>query len=153
MSSVSRDHLKQEIGKNIIDKPKWKTLVCTLSEYLEEIECGKSLNEIRSLLFEDCYYDIEHIHANENDTECIGIDDDLQNSIGNLMLLEYDINRSIGCLIFKEKKDRSNGEKCYKDSRLATVNRIRMFEEWTIREIKYRREREVQKISDFLLDL
>ena len=68
------------------------------------------------------------------------------------MLLEYDINRSIGCRPFNEKKERNNGEKSYKDSRLATVNRIRKFEYWTVKEIELRREIEVKRISDFLLN-
>ena len=150
--SVTPEYLSKEIGKNIIEKPCWKSLICTLSEYLEEIDCGKSLKDVSSLLFDGCSYDIEHIHANANDSECTDIDYDLQNSIGNLMLLEYDINRSIGCRPFNEKKDRNNGEKSYKDSRLATVNRIRKFEYWTVKEIELRREIEVKRISDFLLN-
>jgi hypothetical protein len=34
------------------------------------------------------------------------------------MVLEYDINRSIGCLPFKEKVDRSDGKLCYKNSHI-----------------------------------
>ena len=150
--SVTPEYLSNEIGKNIIDKPCWKSLICTLSEYFEEIDCGKSLKDVSSLLFDGCNYDIEHIHANANDSECTDIDYDLQNSIGNLMLLEYDINRSIGCLPFHEKKDRPNGMKSYKDSHLATVNRIMKYEEWTVKDIESRRDKEVKKICDFLLD-
>lgn len=152
LASVTPEDLSNEIGKNIIEKPCWKSLICTLSEYLEEIASGKSLDEISNLLFGDCHYDIEHIHANANDAECTDIDYDLQNCIGNLMLLEYDINRSIGCLPFHEKKDRPYGMKSYKDSNLATVNRIMKYEEWSIKEIESRRDEEVKKICGFLLD-
>ena len=102
-------------------------------------------------LYEDCF-DIEHIHANANDKEGNDIDEDLQNSIGNLMLLEYDINRSIGCLPFKEKKERSEGGLCYKDSKYATVKKIRLYEDWGLQEVLLRRKKEIERISDYLFN-
>ena len=107
------------LGEPIADNRTWKTLICLLSDYFDELEAGTPLNLLQELYSGD--FDIEHIHANANEDEGNDINDDLQNSIGNLMLLEADINRSIGCLPFCEKKERSDGGKCYQDSNYATV--------------------------------
>ena len=83
---------------------------------------------------------------------CLGATRDLQNSIGNLMLLEYDINRSIGNLTFKEKKERGNNKLCYKDSRFAVVKKIMKKENWGKEEIEERRKEEIEKISRFIFE-
>ena len=138
------------LGEPIAYNRTWKNLICILSDYLDEIESGTPLEKLKSL-YEDCF-DIEHIHANANDKEGNDIDEDLQNSIGNLMLLEYDINRSIGCLPFKEKKERSEGCLCYKDSKYATVKKIRLYEDWGLQEVLQRRKKEIERISDYLFN-
>ena len=139
------------LGKSIAFNMTWKTLICILSDYFDEIETGTPLETLETLY--DDSFDIEHIHANANETEGNDIDDDLQNSIGNLMLLEYDINRSIGCLPFKEKKDRSEGGKCYKDSEYATVKKISMFDDWGHQQVENRHKEEVEKIANFLFNI
>ena len=136
------------LGEPIADNRTWKTLICLLSDYFDELEAGTPLDVLQELYSGD--FDIEHIHANANEDEGNDINDDLQNSIGNLMILEYDINRSIGCLPFSEKKERSDGEKCYKDSNYATVKKIRNFSNWGLHEVEQRRTNEIKKISDFL---
>ena len=93
---------------------------------------------------------MEHIHANDNEEECSDIDYSIQNSIGNLMLLEYDINRSIGCLPFKDKVNRKDGKLCYKDSNYAAVKTIRRMAAWSLEDIRLRREKEITMISNFL---
>ena len=149
--SNNNEHFRNnELGKAIVEKPIWKNLICILSDYLDEMESGTPLEKLKSL-YEDCF-DIEHIHANANDKEGKDIDEDLQNSIGNLMLLEFDINRSIGCLPFKEKKDRSDGGLCYKDSKYATVKRIRLYEDWGLQEVMQRRKKEIERLSDYLFN-
>ena len=138
------------LGKSIAFNMTWKTLICILSDYFDEIETGTPLETLETLY--DDSFDIEHIHANANETEGNDIDDDLQNSIGNLMLLEYDINRSIGCLPFKEKKDRSEGGLCYKNSKYASVNKVRMFDDWGLQEVVQRRKSEIERIANFLFN-
>ena len=67
-----------------------KNLICRISEYLLiKKDTTKDMKEMVELLFKT-KVDIEHIHANADGS--INLDGNLQNSIGNLMLLEYDIN-------------------------------------------------------------
>ena len=138
------------LGQPIAYNRTWKNLICILSDYFDELEAGTQLDVLQKLYSSD--FDIEHIHANANEAEGNGINEELQNSIGNLMILEYDINRSIGCLPFFEKKERSNGEKCYKDSNYATVKKIRNNSKWGLYEMEQRRINEIKKISDFLFN-
>ena len=138
------------LGDPIAFNRTWKNLICILSDYFDELESGTPLEKLETLYGDG--FDIEHIHANANETEGNDIDDGLQNSIGNLMLLEYDINRSIGCLPFKEKKDRSGGGLCYKDSKYASVNKVRLFDDWGLQEVEKRRDEEIEKIANYLFN-
>ena len=136
------------IGQSIAYNRVWKNLVCILSDYLEEKKCSVPVEKMNELYSGG--FDVEHIHATANEIEGTDISDDLQNSIGNLMLLEYDINRSIGSLPFNEKKERKNGGLCYSDSCYATVKRIRELRKWGKQEIIDRRKEEIDKIANFL---
>ena len=136
------------IGGVIADNRVWKNLICLLSDYFDEIENNTPLDMIENLL--NGGFDVEHIHANANEKEGQDIDYSLQNSIGNLMLLEYDINRSIGCLPFKDKVNRADGKLCYRDSKFATVKKIMNHGVWTLQEIETRRKEEINKITNFL---
>lgn len=128
----------------------WKNLICIISDYFNELENKTSISELQQLYSEN--FDIEHIHANGNEEEGLDIDEELQNGIGNLMLLEYDINRSIGSLPFREKVNRQDGKLCYKDSKYATVKKIRTFKKWELEEVKQRRKEEIERICNFLFD-
>lgn len=139
------------IGEPIAYNRTWKNLICILSDYFDEVAIDTPLEKLENLYSDG--FDIEHIHANANDEEGEDIDENLQNSIGNLMLLEYDINRSIGCLPFKEKKNRSEDGKCYKDSEYATVKRISMFDDWGLQQVENRHKEEVEKIANFLFNI
>lgn len=151
LNSYNDDRFRNEcIGRPIaIDRsPCAKNLICILSDFFEELEMGTPLDVLQKLYSNG--FDIEHIHANANEDEGNDINEELQNSIGNLMLLEYDINRSIGCLPFNEKKERSDGGICYKNSNYATVKKIRNYSSWGLHEVELRRKEEIKKISDFL---
>ena len=126
-------------------------MVCLLSAFLDENEANTSIEEINNL-FTWGYFDIEHIHANALKNENDSITEEEQNGIGNLMLLEQSINRSIGDLQFDEKKSRSDGNVCYKDSKYATVRKICQSETvtWGRNEIIKRRDEEVERIVQFL---
>ena len=136
------------LGGPIADNRTWKDLICLLSDYFDEVKQGTSLMELQNLF--NGSYDIEHIHANANEEEAKDISGDLQNSIGNLMLLEYDINRSIGCLPFAEKVNRADGGLCYKNSNYATVKKVMKKKSWNLEEVNQRRMEEIDKISQFL---
>lgn len=131
------------LGAPIAHYPTIKNLICILSDYFDEVEQETPLS-----VLQDLYngFDIEHIHANANDKEAVDIDEELQNCIGNLMLLEYDINRSIGCQIFNEKRD------SYRKSKYATVNKIAQKNQWSLQDVMQRRKEEIVKISKYLFD-
>jgi uncharacterized protein with ParB-like and HNH nuclease domain len=149
--------IENYIGCEIFENGKchrtWGNLICMLSAYLDEIRDHKiDINELTVKLFYT-YFDLEHIHATANSKECIGITDDLQNSIGNLMLLEYDINRSIGNGTLNEKKEKQNNRRCYTDSNYACVKKIIGNTSWDIENIKKRKDEEVKRIKYFLTQL
>ena len=152
LQPMNNDSFRNDyIGGAIADNRVWKNLICLISDYFDELDNNTPLEELKNLL--NGGFDIEHIHANANENEGQDIDYSLQNSIGNLMLLEYDINRSIGCLPFKDKVNRTDGKLCYKDSNYATVKKIMSHELWSLEEVIKRREEEIQKISQFLFGL
>ena len=137
---------EKDCFKKALYKPIWKDLVCCISAYFDEILFGTEIKEIDRKLSGG--YDIEHIHAYADSN--VEIDDELQNSIGNLVLLEYDINRSIQDLSFNEKVNRSDGKKCYKDSQYCSVSIIRKSPKWDLSEIESRRETEYNRIISFI---
>lgn len=121
--------------------------MCCLSAYFDEIEAKTPIKELDKKL--SVGYDIEHIHANA-DTSIDIKDYNLQNSIGNLVLLESYINRSIQNIEFKEKVNRSDGNYCYKDSKYASIAKIRGNDKWSADEMKKRLDSEDKKILSFL---
>ena len=146
------DEFKTEsIGQPIAYNRVWKDIVCLLSAYLDERDAGTPLDSLMKK-FAWGGYDIEHIHANANTDEGADIDETLQNGIGNLMLLEPDINRSISNLPFREKTNRTDGKPCYKDSRFASARKVMQNKTWGKEEIIKRKEDEIRRISEFLFN-
>ena len=149
IKSINNDSFRNDcIGGAIADNRVWKNLICLLSDYFDELDNNTPLDKLKNLL--NGGFDIEHIHANEKEGQ--DIDYSLQNSIGNLMLLEYDINRSIGCLPFNDKVNRTDGKLCYKDSNYATVKKIMKYDKWSLEEVSTRRKEEIRKIATFLFN-
>ena len=62
----------------------------------------------------------------------------------NLMILESNINRSIGNYDFSQKKNK------YKDSKYEVVKAITSFENWTKEDAAKRREESVKKILEYI---
>lgn len=147
INEYSADKLINNLGAEIaiMSTAVNKNLICRLSEFLL-IKTDKEMNSenMIKLLFET-RADVEHIHANANSEECVGINSLLQNSIGNLMLLEYDINRSIQAIPFEEKKKR------YKESKFKTTKVISKENSWGSEQIKKRKEEQVKLIKEFLM--
>jgi len=145
-------NIEKELKGYLADSAMNKNLVCRLSEFLTILEAGydcklyASVEDLRIQLF-GTRFDIEHIHANADASVMISKEDQaLQNGIGNLTMLEYDINRSIqaeNLLKKKESYKKSNYYtiRCIADSNINEWDKIRMEE---------RRDKEVQKIIDFL---
>lgn len=144
---------KNHINKNINYSSKVKNLLCRLSATLEENYENKDTQEIiqfREKLFIKGI-DIEHIqsHNDEDLSERELIKqqwgDDLH-SLGNLVALEYDINRKINN---REHKKLAN----YKKSEL-TIVRDTLADNysggWNLEKCIERKEREVEKIMNYI---
>ena len=145
IKSTEKNGLKNDLERIlngiIADNAKKKNLICLTSAYLDELSVGKDRKAIHDTLF-NTWFDIEHIHANAD--EQISIDDELQNSIGNLVMLEGEINRSISNKPFSEKK------KQYIKSKYASVQKIAQYDKWDTEEAENRRKEEVEKIMNYL---
>jgi hypothetical protein len=148
LDSVSREEMVNNIGWTIAYNRVCKDLVCCLSAFFDEINSSIPLVELEEKL--SWGYDIEHIHANAD--ENVNMDEDLQNSIGNLMLLEFDINRSIGAETFYEKVHGVPGHLSYQDSHYATVKKIASYTRWGAEEAVQRKVEETEKIMNFVFD-
>ena len=142
----SAETLTDMLGDEIANKstPVNKNLICRLSEFLLWKEDNEQTADFMVKMLFETKVDIEHIHANANNEECLGIDSSLQNSIGNLMLLEYNINRSIKAMPFDKKKEQ------YGKSNFLTVKKIMENEDWNEKQINERKEAQVDAIKDFL---
>ncbi len=147
-------YLKDELGKcrngtehylsgYIVDNAKKKNLICRMSAYFDECDANKSCDEIKALLFETPF-DIEHIHANADSS--VVVENKLQNSIGNLTMLEQSINRSISANRFVDKKVG------YSESKYTSIKKIAEHGSWEKEEIEKRRGDEVNRIIDYLFE-
>ena len=137
------DVLKWAIGHDLCDgrgSKWWKYLICGVSTFLKERGLG-SEDLVAKIFFTDCF-DIEHIHATAD--KGIEVPPELQNSIGNLTQLEYDINRSIKDKPFSERRAR------YAESKYALIKEIATYDEWTVDDIKKRKEHETSAIYKYI---
>ncbi|MGD1818799.1 MAG: DUF262 domain-containing protein [Pleomorphochaeta sp.] len=148
--------LNSFITDNLIENRKRKDIVCRLSAMLEEnYKNSKKINDITEKLFDNYKFpiDIEHIQSfndeNVEKREEIQLEwgDDL-NSLGNLMVLESTINRSIGNESYKEKVKR------YEKSEYKIVrNQVKKNpNSWNLQKAKIRKEVELDKILHYLFD-
>ena len=140
--------LKNELGKYISGNYTWKGLICGLSAYLDErtmLDSPEKIADLKKRIYGE--YDVEHIHANADGS--VDVSDELQNSIGNLMLLERNINRSIKNHVFKEKLP------SYKKSAYKTVQNVVDYAErnnivsWDAEQMNLRKIRVIDEIMDF----
>jgi uncharacterized protein with ParB-like and HNH nuclease domain len=133
---------------------KLKDMVCRLSAMLHEnykTASSKTIEKIQGNLFwGNVPIDIEHIQPSldedGNKREAIWEEwgDDL-NSIGNLMVLESDINRSIGNKTYPEKIKR------YSESVFKVVKeQPKKYPEWNVQICRKRKEYEVTAILEYL---
>ncbi|MPM90869.1 hypothetical protein SDC9_137992 [bioreactor metagenome] len=87
----------ERISNDLFDNGKRAHIVCVLSGILEEIRCDKDLCHINEQFFswEKFQFDVEHIYARANFSREDETNSRIYNSIGNLMVLDRNINRSI----------------------------------------------------------
>lgn len=141
IAKEDEDWLVWAIGRDLFDGSRWwKYLICGVSTYLKERNMAS--NDLIDKIFDTGYFDIEHIHAT-NDTS-LNISPELQNSIGNLTQLEYEINRSIQDKPFSEKR------KKYPESSYALIREIAKLNEWTTEDIEKRKKQETEAIYNYI---
>lgn len=150
--SAQLEYLRYALSEhNIAHIPKSKNLMCRLVAMLDELEYSQlDSKELCSLLFETPI-DVEHIEsANHEDLERRAFDHrewgNELNRIGNLIVLEYNINRSI-----------NNGDYAtvkrlrYKDSKFISVKNFSdKNKQWSLAQCLARKEKLVKKLADYL---
>ena len=141
------------IANSLSHNRKRKDIVCRLSAMLEEnYKSSNNINGTTTKLFDSHNHpiDIEHIQS-FNDKDIQERDNIKQewgnelNSLGNLMVLESHINRSISNkpYEFKIKK--------YSDSKYEIVKKqVKDFPEWDLDKAKGRKQMEVEKLYAYL---
>ena len=135
-----------KINEPLATKTTAKNLLCRIHAMLHENLDEYTSDNLIKYFFKD-HIDIEHIQAynDRNNAEKVrDIWGDEINSIGNLMILESNINRSIGNYDFSQKKNK------YKDSKYEVVKAITSLEHWTKEDAAKRREESVKKILEYV---
>jgi hypothetical protein len=142
------------INGDIVYNAKIKNILCRLSAMLEEDYLTSDENQIeiiRKSLFEN-EIDIEHIQAyhdsNGDKREDIWKEwKENINSIGNLMILEKEINRSISNNPYEIKIKR------YANSDFSIVkNQPVQYLDWSLEKCVIRKKRETEKILNYIFD-
>jgi len=149
MKGRSKDSIINVLNNNIVYSAKKKNLVCRLSAMFDEKGIDSTNIESIVPLIKKLYLssvDIEHIHSTEDSS--IVFDQQLQNSIGNLVLLEFDLNRSLGKNPYAIKRPAYISR-----SSFCSVKKIAEDHSvWGIKESTDRREIQIQKILSYLYD-
>lgn len=145
---------KQIISGNILYSSKVKNILCRLSAMLEENYKTldfKEIQDIRTKLF-DNPIDIEHIQSynDENKVERPKIKSEwgeTLNSIGNLVVLESELNKKISN---NESKKLIN----YKKSEFEIVKTklVSDYNNWDLIKCEMRKEKEVEKIFIYIFE-
>lgn len=165
IKDIINNHINKEWNREEIEiaaRNYTKNPLVFLNEY---IVCKENKQKLKLLE----KYEIEHIMPRSGKNidqirEDAGIQDkeeflEIVNKIGNKILLEEDINRSIGNSWFRSKIQNSVKErKGYKDSIFELTKQIvKEFENqenplWTVQDIEKRTKTEAKKITDFIFE-
>jgi hypothetical protein len=137
------------IEGDVFSNPKIKNILLRMSAAIDENENNKPIKDIEHLVFVSKKRDIEHIKSRNDDdflnnTQTKELWKNLLNTVGNLVILEEKINRSIGNSPFSEKIEQ------YKDSDFVSVKNLAKNTKWEIDDVEERKTKEVDKIRDFL---
>ena len=146
--------LEELLNGGILYNKKIKDIVCRLSAMLHEKYTStqqEEIHEINGKLFHgNVSIDIEHIQSSNDENDNIREDiqalwgDDID-CIGNLMVLESDINRSISNKPYLKKIIK------YDDSVFCVVkNQKKKYKKWDHEDCKKRKEDEVKAILKYL---
>jgi hypothetical protein len=142
------------ISENLTDNATRKNLICRLSAMLEEdykTTDKSEIEKIKNVLFETPI-DIEHIQSyhdsNGDKREDIWIEwQESINSIGNLMVLEQEINRSIRNNPYEIKISR------YPESNFSIVKKqLIEYSTWDLEKCMLRKQKETEKILNYIFN-
>ena len=143
-SLISFDILKEAFAHEITGYPKWKLLICRLVEYLK----SKTKDESLLIRLFKSDIDIEHIqcYTDRTDRDKVWTEWGAElNRLGNLVLLESDINRSIG-------NDSDKKPEGYKKSRFESANELsEEVKTWTIKDAIKRRDINSKLIYEYII--
>ena len=140
------------IAENLTENAKRKNLICRLSAMLEEnykTDDEKLIEQLKKILFSTAI-DIEHIQSyhdsNGEKREDIWNEwEENINSIGNLMILEQEINRSISNNPYEIKIPR------YLKSNFSIVKKQPIeFSSWNLERCLFRKQQETHKILNYI---
>lgn len=153
-SDWQKNRFKEILNGDILFSNKVKNILCRLSALLEENYTTKEAKEIWTIT-EKLFHtpiDIEHIQSfndeNEEEREKIKASWGVNlNSLGNLVVLESAINKSIGN---RESQKLEN----YIESKFAIVNTTlsNQYNDWNLEKCLNRKSYEVSKICDFVIE-
>jgi hypothetical protein len=140
------------LSENLVENTKRKNLICRMSAMLEENYKTKDVTEIERIctnLFATAI-DIEHIQSyhDSNGEKRQDIWDEWKddiNSLGNLMVLEQGINRSISNIPYEDKISRYT-KSIYTIVRKQPID----YQEWDLSACLKRKEIEKKKILTYL---
>ena len=145
-------NLQETLNSDITFNAKLKNIICRLSAMLDEdyrSKNAKTIEEIYNKVFE-CDIDIEHIQAYNDVRESERVKiwrewGEEINSLGNLIVLEQWINRSIGNESFGKKRTG------YKESAFCSVQLLaRDYQSWEKADSVDSRQRKAANIVDYL---
>jgi len=143
------DNLKKDTFNN---SRAW--LLCLLVAIIREIEEGTSIERIKNLLFnsEENPYDIEHIYSRSKFMEDNLFKQDEQeifNAIGNLVVLEREINREMGRRQALLPSEKDKPEYYHRTKYVAAKDITPYLKSWDLKAIENRRK----TLEKMLLDL
>jgi hypothetical protein len=140
------------LSENLVENAKRKNLICRMSAMIEENYTTVDIEDVKTIttnLWEKPI-DIEHIQSHndrdEEKREKIWEEwgNDI-NSLGNLMVLEEDINRSISNYSYEIKLPR------YKESKYEVARlQAKIYASWNLNKCHERKDKELHKILDYL---
>lgn len=146
--------VRESLHEDNVYKKSWHRNLLTALEYIQYTD--RKVPEV--VLDKDTH--VEHIlprmfeTAREKHDEWAEAfsedDDDLVNSLGNLTLLQYDLNESASQKPFSEKKKIYAGEKTYKKTSFELSERILNYEEWTPESIRDNHEYLLDQVAELL---
>jgi hypothetical protein len=147
----NRNYLEDFLRGGITYNARTKNIICLISAILEELNINNSENQKATIdkQFFD-YFDVEHIqsyNAQENREKIWEEWQENINSIGNLVILEQNINRSIGNNPYEEKI------KKYQDSRYKIVRaQVQNYKQWDLEKCRERKQAEMDKIIGYFFE-